>query len=833
MENAKFAYNALTTSLNVYFLGDEKKTPQELEANAVVTKTTRVENNRKGTIEIKYTQVIPTRAKPLTALDLCFSGEHTEAAGVAPSKPLGFLPTQSGSVMYYEITISSLAKRHGGATIGFAPTNSTSMPGVSWYTYGFSLDSGIARNGVGFPPEPNVHKKPKVGDVFGVGYIVHLAHTRFLDDNRCPHEAGDPYSLSFFVTRNGVLKYLIDVPATPITMQPAIMLCNTNDGILFNFSGDASHPFTFDLNQISRWKRTPFLSDYLCTMAGTPVVQYGPRHQDSPIDPSQPSKPLSYIPIRKKTIDLTTEELSTFGTDRFASLVGSHTHLFALTDALTDKCLPFTVAGEIVDLDIHYYYNDLCSLLKKDEAVNVLLHVNPKLSPEEGAALLNAEAPQEQLRTYTGEMIIQRALSAVMDFEIYVRDFATVNKLRCLANGLPPVPHPDSHEWVKTLFHPDFPFPISMDCHRAMRASRVLHDSFTFQLGGIYQNAHANLESVLGRNLVEIIQQSAQEVAWAEAQCRKLALGLPTTTPPSRSFAGIFKCSKEFALINAPSYAAFFDMLTILERVKLVDLDEKRFPSPSKIEQWALTLNDNVWLELFLWNGLIAIPLSSETLVDFTKPLLPGNLIEAFTTLLGLMEMERQRLTNAALEPSNTAYLEMHVKDLLDLIRQCDEGVTYSTHHMVSLGTETQIMDLPPLPIPTDPIVSGKPELKLHGYRYVIKQIKRLQFLFGRHSMLLPLISWLELKSAACEANALSYIRSLVKLSPPKNPIIPNETWHMTPLPTSSRMRRMRPAFIAFLGLAAVATIGAAAWLGLKLGTLPSSSSKSKSKVSS
>lgn len=807
--------------MEAYFLGDEKKTPEELEASRAITAVTRVENDPRGTVEMKYVHPIPLRAKPLTALDLCFSGEHEEVAAVYPSARLSFFPTKSAAVMYYEVTITSLAKRNGGATIGFSLEQPYSMPGASWYTFGYSIDSGIVRNGIGIPPVKNLNngKKQKIGDVWGAGYMVHLSEEPFLDDNKMWQPAGKPRSTSFFVTFNGKLKYSIYVHTTPLTMQPAAMLANTGDGVLFNFAGDSSHPFRFDLSELEKMERPAGLEGMRLNfeiMIGPGLRPAPPEHRLPPISNPQ------YISLAKKTLQISDEELSTFGMDRFATIIGSYRHLAAV-DEFVAKRLPFSVAQEIVDLDISCYYHDLCHALQPDEAKNILLHLSPKVTPEEQLAILNSEHSQEHLRSFSGELILQRALTVYLDFEAYVKNFATLPKVLDRNDQIPTY-HPASAPWVPTLFHADFPFPLTMECHRTLRAARALTDSVTHNLGGIYANATANLETVLQRGIVDALKMACEEIAWAESQIRKLILGLPTTTPP-RWYSVDAKPSD--AVMFSATYLSFFDMVTVLKEVGLVDIATQTWPTPEQVEKWMVG-KDSMWLELFFWNAYISIPLTPDLEIDSTKPAVPETVPEAFQAVMALMGRERKRLGSKPLDRPHVGCLQAHAAHITSLIRQCDAKNFITTRGMDSFALKAQTVKLAPLPQLTDCPVPCTPEIRIHGYKFATEQIRQLVYLFGRHPLIAPLIDWLDSERNSSLAIALDDLAQLrihtlesSKLKVQKPPVAEDiahaECGPVGPVVFQTTKRRLRPAAIAVLGIAAASMVGAIGYLGHKL----------------
>jgi len=821
MQIANGIYCALTTSMEAYFLGDEKKTPDELDASRAITSVTLLDDDRRGTVEMKYVHPIPLRAKPLTALDLCFSGEHEEVAAVSPSKRLSFIPTNAAAAMYYEVTITSLAKRNGGATFGFSLEKPYSMPGASWYTFGYSIDSGIIRNGIGIPPVKNLNngKKPRVGDVWGAGYMVHLSEEPFLDDSKTWRPRGSPRSTSFFVTLNGQIKYRIYVHSTPLMMQPTAMLANTGDGLLFNFAGDALHPFCFDIKELQKLERPAGLEGMRLNfeiMIGPNIRPAPPEHRLPPIAHPQ------YIPLAKKCLQMSEEELSTFGMDRFATIVGSYRNL-AKVDEFVGSRLPFSVAQDIVDLDISCYYHDLCHALQPDEAKNILLHLSPKLTPEEQLALLNSENPQDQLRRLSGELILQRALTVYLDFEAYIRNFSALPKLLDRTEGRP-TPHPSSAPWVPTLFHPDFPFPLSMETHRYLRAARALTDSVTHNLGGIYNNATVNLETVLQHGMAQALKMACEEIAWAESQIRKLILGLPTTMPP-RWFS-LSSSPPECIAISA-SYICFFDIITILDDVGLIAVTTAAFPTQEKVEKWMLG-KDPMWLELFVWNAFVSIPLTPDLDIEASTPAIPETVPEAFQAVMQLVGRERKRLGSKPLDRAHVGALQGHASAISSIIAQCDRNTILSTRGMDNFINRAQIARLAPLPQTTDPPIPCTPEIRVHGYKFASTQIQQLHYLFGRHPLLAPLLDWLENDSNNLIALAMDDLNRLRKdvlasaTAQYDKPMLNEDELHRTHGPSGrvlfgSVQRRVRPAAIAIFGIATAAIVGAAGYLGYKI----------------
>ena len=678
IEIAKGFRNVQMADLELYFLGDESKREEELLITKSDVKLSKLDSDRRGTLEMKYVRPIMLRAKPLTALDLCFSGEHEEVAILTLSKQLPFFPTNGPGVMYFEATTTSLAKRNGGATIGFSLEYPYSMPGASWYTFGYSVDSGIIRNGIGIPPIKGVSnglKKPKLGDVWGVGYqvrfkepesIAELSHRKddmFYDDNSQIRGPLSPYRTSFFVTCNGVLKYFAYINATPLLMQPAIMLANTNDSIILNVSGDGSHPFRFNLDELARIERPSNLRgrNAYQIMVGPGAAQ----HAAMPRLPPLLSPP--YTPIAQKTLRLSNEELSAYAGPHFAAINGSYRKLSAL-DELCAKNLPFSVSQDMVELDVNAYYEKICSELAPDEARNIILHMNPQMSNDDQVALLNDQNPSEQLRTNARQLILEFRIKVIFEYEAYVRNFANLRRLLD-TNHLPPTPAPGSNCWAVQLFHPDHPFPLSRNAQQGIRVARAVTDAVTHQLRGVYQTVHTWFEHITGKNMLDSMALTSDEVGWAESQLRRLILGLPTTKNPSCPHS----LNPKFCITHASTYIDLFDIITTLRQDKIIDLaalelspslastgqiapfplsnfpiSQFTFPSQDALSRWATTAS-TAWLECFLWNAYLSLPVVPDLELDATKPVFPEDVKEAFQTVMAMIAKERKRLTRASL----------------------------------------------------------------------------------------------------------------------------------------------------------------------------------------
>lgn len=828
IEIAKHFKNAEEADAEVYFLGDESKTEEELLATKLDIRSSRLAHDRRGTLELTYARPILLRAKPLTSLDLCFSGEHEEAAVVTLSKRLSFFPTNGAGIMYYEATTTSLAKRNGGATIGFSLESPYAMPGASWYTFSYSIDSGIVRNGIGIPPVKNItngHKKPKVGDVWGVGYQVHLKDgaqgpalydkkgAYFLDDNFERRDLDYPHRTSFFVTCNGVLKFLIYVNYTPLIMQPVLMLANTKDSLILNLSGDEAHPFRFNINELAAIPRPPAFQN----RRGFEFV-VGPGA--APVPPPTylpPLKSPQYFPIAKKTIQPSDEELSTYGCDRFATINGSYRHL-SIADDICAKRLPFTISQDVVELDINLYYARICSELSPDEARNIVLHLSPKMTDAEQNQVLEDATPRQTLLTMANELVTTRSISVLFGFEAYVRNFANLKRL-VDRKSMTPVPAPGSSSWTVELFNADFPFPVSMASHRAMRMARVMVDGITHQLQGIYTNPYAYWENISNEPIAVALNHATVEFSWAESQMRRLILNLPTTTNPSCVPTSLPKQ----CVLKVASYRELFDIISVLRSNRVIDLNaleinastsstptkngnknsakanipQFTFPSHDTIATWA-TGASTIWLELFVWNAFLSIPVVPDLEWDASKPVLPEGLADAFQAVMGMIAKERKRLNRASLasaaaarivatvpyanistphgrksptpspsaspsvslnansvvisptsliavrplDRANEAFLELHIEALNSIIRQCDHSTTISTAGLVALRQGTQTHLISPLPLPTDLPVPATLEIRRHGYFFACDQIHQLHFLIGPHPLLVPLIEW-------------------------------------------------------------------------------------------
>lgn len=829
IEIAKHFKNAEEADSEVYFLGDESKTEEELLATKLDVRSTRLAHDRRGTLELTYARPILLRAKPLTSLDLCFSGEHEEAAVVTLSKRLSFFPTNGAGIMYYEATTTSLAKRNGGATIGFSLESPYAMPGAGWYTFSYSIDSGIVRNGIGIPPVKNItngHKKPKVGDVWGVGYQVHLKDgtlsiplydkkgAYFLDDNFERRDLDYPHRTSFFVTCNGVLKFLIYVNSTPLLMQPVLMLANSKDSLILNMSGDEAHPFRFNIAELAALPRPPAFQNrrgYEFVIGpGAPAV-FPPTYLPPLASPS-------YIPIAKKTIQPSDEELSTYGCDRFATMNGSYRHL-SVADDICAKRLPFTISQDVVELDINLYYARICSELSPDEARNIVLHLSPKMTDTEQNQVLEDPSPRQTLLTMANELVTTRSIWILFGYEAYVRNFANLKRL-VDRKSMTPTPAPGSAPWTTELFHADYPFPVSMASHRAMRMARVMVDGITHQLQGIYANPYAYWENISNEPIAMALNHATVEFSWAESQMRRLILNIPTTMNPSYIPTG----HPKQCLLKVASYRDLFDIISVLRSNRVIDLNSLEinastasspsknvnsgsakvnipqftFPSHDTIATWA-TGASTIWLELFVWNAFLSIPVVPDLEWDASKPVLPEGLTDAFQAVMAMIAKERKRLNRASLasaaaariiattplanlstaaslhkthvpspsaspsvsinansviisptsliavrplDRANEGFLELHIEALSSIIRQCDHSTTISTAGLIALRQGTQTHLIHPLPLPTDLPVPATLEIRRHGYFFACDQIHQLHFLIGPHPLLVPLIEW-------------------------------------------------------------------------------------------
>lgn len=674
IEIAKHFKNASEADAELYFLGDESKDEAEMLATKSDVQVTHLDSDARGNLEVKYVRPIMLRAKPLTALDLCFSGEHEEAAVITLNKRLSFHPTNGPGVMYYEATTTSLAKRNGGATIGFSLETPYAMPGASWYTFGYSIDSGIVRNGIGISPVKNItngHKKPKVGDVWGVGYQVHFFEREFVRDGTFPAFAqGEafyddnielrgpdyPYRTSFFVTCNGVLKFHLYVNATPLTMQPVLMVANSKDSLILNLSGDEAHPFRFNLKELETLERPTLLTgrgahQIMFKNGAIPLVAGAVARLPPPISPK-------YIPISRKTLQLSDDELAAYGSERFATINGSYRKLGS-PDSICAKRLPFSISQDIVELDISNYYVNLCNELTPEEACNIILHMNPKMTEEQQNAVLAEPNPRDKLQQNAVDQMAQRSMSLLFEYESYIRNFANLKRLLD-RDGNIPVPAPGSYEWTTSLFHSDHPFPISMSAHKAIRIARVLSDAIMHQIGGIMVAPHAYFEGITRMNLITTVTSAAEEVAWAEAQLRRLILNVPTTASPRVLF------DSRPIITQAASYADLFDVITVLRASKAIVLESLELspssssasPSGVPIPQFTFPGHDTIatwasgppatWLELLLWNAFLALPVVPDLEFDAAKPILPETLPEAIQAVMVMIGKERKRLHRAS-----------------------------------------------------------------------------------------------------------------------------------------------------------------------------------------
>jgi hypothetical protein len=820
MQIANSQYRALTVEMQAYFLGDERKSAAELEENHAMLKSTRLLHDRRGTLEMKYVHPLPVRAKPLTALDLCFSGEHEEAATIYPAKNLSFFPTNAAPVMYFEVTISSLAKRNGGPSIGFSLEKPLAMPGTSWYSYGYSVDSDIVRNGIGIPPTVgiNASKKPRVGQVWGVGYTVQFSSDEFLDDSKFIQPAGHPNGINFFVTLNGQLKYRIFIHSAPIMMQPSVMMANTGDGIIFNFTGDPAHPFAFDLKEIATWERPSGLEGARLNyeiMVRPNLNPAPPEHRLPPIANPQ------YVPIAKKALIYTNEELLTFGVERFATISGSYMDIMNLAPKLPP--MPYSAGAHLIELDILFYYMDLTTHASADEARNIYVHLKPNMDETETAAVMRGERPQEELRNLVIGIALEHLLSICVGFENYVRLFPTLPKLT-FPDGTPvtvaDAQMPGSSAWVPHLWHPEFPFPLSQEAHRTLRVARILKDGAVLNTG-FYENAVASVESLLGKTCLEALKLLADELAWAESQMLKLVLRLPTSSNPRFGFIS----SPTHATTASSSYWMYFDIISVLVQAGLVDLKKPNvFPSPEVIQAW-LPRKDASWIKLFIWNAYTSIPLSSDTIADPSGLAIPSEMDDAFQTIMSLIAKERWKLSNKPLELPHVHQLKYHVADLTSLIRQLsNKNGRISTYNMTSFMSPAQLARLPPLPILTDPAVLNTSQKRAHGYRLINTQIQQLFYIFGRHTLLVPLLDWQADQYPALLAQAEKDLTderndAVSRLAPfisgssnspdPKPEILRPIRFAQSP--------RMRPAAMAILGLSLAGIVGAVAWLGFRL----------------
>lgn len=670
--------NALHTEVVAYWMGDEHKTEGELETAAGDTvKPTRLgADDPRGTLKLKYVRPIVSRAKPLTTLDMCFSGEHEEAIAMSTRRRLSFVPLNGQNTAYFEVTITSMAKRNGGASIGYGLEHPYAMAGANWNSFGYSIDSGVIRNGVGTSPVGNVTnglKKPKIGDIWGVGFQVHFAGERedfqFLDDNFERRDATYPYRTSFFLTCNGVLKYLMYTCETPLMLQPVIMFANTNDGLAFNFVGDEEHPFKFNLEELKHLEIPGKLPKGVHSevVVADGQLQAAPATNAPRLKPSKCDKP--YIPIAKKTIQLPPKELATYGAHRFASYIGASLALSAADDECVNA-VPFSTGADCIEVAILQYYASLSPVVSPDEAKNVYIFLNPTMTPQELNLIMNSAAAQQDLLVNTQELLVGRQMSMINQFEGYIQSFHKFDRF-VDADGVPRQMMPSStNEWMKQLFDPAYPFPFSMQAHHAMKAIRLSSDGPTHNLQGIYNNIFDSIVQTLKKDMPTLFSEVMTEIAWAETQMRRIVLKVPNVginpvlkdLPPKLASYG--------HLTHSASYREMFDAITVLIGVGMIDLESSQkledpapgnsfpnckvvvghsFPTKEEILAWA-EARSSIWAELTMWNVFWSIPLIPDITCDYSKPILPEDVNGALVESMRMLQTQRSHFIRESKE---------------------------------------------------------------------------------------------------------------------------------------------------------------------------------------